>query len=70
MSKLALGGIAVLGLSTAILLWQLLSAREALGASRQALDQAALANQQNQSAITTLTDGLNTCVAERAATKR
>ncbi len=65
-AKAALGGLAVLGLLTAVLGWQLLSAREALGESRQALDQAVLANDVNQETINQVTMTLDTCIADRA----
>ncbi len=64
--KIALGGLAVMGLLTAVLGWQLLSAQEALGESRQALDQAVLANNVNQETITQVTMTLDSCIAGRA----
>ena len=64
--KIALGGLAVMGLLTAVLGWQLLTAREALGESRQALDQAVLANDVNQETIEQVTSTLDSCIAARA----
>lgn len=64
--KIALGGLAVMGLLTAVLGWQLLSAQEALGESRQALDQAVLANDVNQDTIAQVTSTLDSCIAGRA----
>ena len=55
-----------MGLLTAVLGWQLLSAQEALGESRQALDQAVLANNVNQETITQVTMTLDSCIAGRA----
>ena len=55
-----------MGLLTAVLGWQLLSAQEALGESRQALDQAVLANNVNQDTIEQVTSTLETCIAGRA----
>lgn len=54
-----------MGLLTAVLGWQLLSAQEALGESRQALDQAVLANDVNQDTIAQVTSTLETCIAGR-----
>lgn len=65
-AKVLGGGLAVAGLLAAVLGWRLLAAQEALGESRQALDQATLANQVNQETIDTVTMTLESCIADRA----
>jgi hypothetical protein len=65
-SKILGGGLVVVGVIAAILGWRLLAAHEELGTHQQALDQATLANQENQTTIVNITTQLNACVAERA----
>lgn len=65
-SKILGGGLAVVAIIAAILGWRLLAAHEELGTHQQALDQATLANQENQTTIIAIRAELNTCVRERA----
>jgi len=64
-SKILGGGLVAVGLIAALLGWRLLAAHEELGTHQQALDQATLANQENQITIVAITAELNTCVDER-----
>jgi len=64
-SKILGGGLVAVGVIAALLGWRLLAAHEELGTFQQAIDQATLANQQNQTTIVNITTRLNACVAER-----
>ena len=58
-SKILGGGLVAVGIVAALLGWRLLAAHEELGTFQQAIDQATLANQQNQTTIVNITTRLN-----------